>query len=463
MIVEIAKMQEEAVGDGTTTAVVLAGELLNKAEFLLEKGVHPTTITKGYKLAEMKAQEILQTLALNVDVNDEKLLKKIAITAMIGKSAENNKEFLSDIIVKSVKTIIDNGKVDLNNINIEKKEGSSIMKSILVNGIVIDKEKCNPSMPSLVQNAKIALLSSAIEIKKGIFDSQIQITNPIEIERYIQQEEKMISYKIDKIKKSGATVVFCEQNIDDIAINNLSENKIMCVKRVKRKDMESLSKATGAKIVGNVENLSEEKLGFSGKVFEEKFGKDIMIFVAECKNPKSVTLFIRAGTKHIAEEIARSVTDAIGDLCASINDQKIVGGAGSVEMALSTALHEYASTVEGKEQYAVQAFAEALEIIPHTLAENAGLDAMGIMTKLRKSHKETECWLGINVFTGEIQDAFEMGVIEPLRIKTQALSSATEVAEMILRIDDVVIGKPKKTQGQQPPYDQVPSQFGQYM
>jgi len=448
MVVEVAKTQENAVGDGTTTAVVLAGELLKKAEDLLDQEIHPTVLAKGYRMAETEAQKILQNIAENISVNDEQLLKYIAITAMTGKGAEANKDVLARLIVKAVKRVaVDGRKVNLDDIKIERIVGESAERSELVEGIVLDKERTHPGMPEKVDNAQVALLSEALEIKNTEIDAKIQITDPSQLNSFLEQEERTLKTMVDKVILSGANVLFCQKGIDDIAQHFLAKKGILAVRRVKKSDMEKLARATGAKIVSSLKELTAEDLGQAGTVREEKVGDEEMIFVEKCSNPKAVTLLVRGGTEHVAEEIKRAVTDAIGDLAASLKEGKVVAGAGAVEMVLAKGLREYSESLQGREQLAVKAFAEAMEIIPRTLAENAGLDPIDVLTQLRSAQGK---WSGINVFTGKVMNAWEQGVIEPLKIKTLALSSAAEVAEMILRIDDVILGGSDNKQQRQP-------------
>jgi len=444
MVVEVAKTQEEAVGDGTTTAVVIAGELLKKAEDLLDQNIHPTVLAKGYRLAEVEAQKILQRMAEPLSLHDEKTLLQIAETAMTGKGAEANKEVLSRLIVKAVKGIAqqvqDRIIVDINDIKIERQVGQSTDNSELVEGIVLDKEVVHPAMPKKIENAKVALLDAALEIKNTEIDAKIQITDPNQLNLFLEQEERTLREMVNKIKSSGATTLFCQKGIDDLAQHFLAKEKILAVRRVTKSDIEKLARATGAKIISSWKELSSEDLGFAGLVREAHLNDDEMIFVEKCKNPQAMTLLIRGGTEHVAEEIKRAVTDAVGDLAASLREGKVVAGAGAAEMELAKEIKGYAKTLQGREQLAVQAFAEALEIIPRTLTENAGLDPLDVLAKLRLEHERGHKWAGIDVFSGEVMDAWKSGVIEPLKIKTQALSSAAEVAEMILRIDDVILG-----------------------
>lgn len=454
MIVEVAKTQEDEVGDGTTTAVVLAGELLKEAESLLDQNIHPTVVAKGYRLAANKAQEILNGMAENVTAKDDAVLKKIAMTAMTGKGAESNKELLGEITVKAVKEIIDeqdgNIIIDLDNVKIEKKVGGRVSDTELVQGIIVDKEKVHSGMPSTVSNAKIALLDAALEIKNTEIDAKIQITDPGQMQAFIDQEEKMLKDMISKIVASGANVVICQKGIDDLAQHYLAKEGIYASRRVKKSDMDKLARATGAKLVTNLDDLSPSDLGFASQVVGKKVGDEDMTYVQGCKNPKAVTMLVRGATEHVIDEIKRAVEDAIGDVAASLRNGLVVAGAGSVEIALAKGLRRFANSLSGREQLAVQQFANAVEIIPKTLAENSGLDPIDVLTEMKAAHNKGKAWAGINVFTGKVMDAWNAGVIEPLKIKTQAVSSASEVAVMILRIDDVISGGGSKG-GDMPP------------
>ena len=438
MIVEVAKTQEDEVGDGTTTAVILAGELLKNAEDLLDKNIHPTVITKGFRLASDKSQELLLKLAENVDVNDDDILNKIAMTAMTGKGAENAREKLAELCVKAVKKVIEDGSVDLEDIKIEKKVGEGIENSEIIDGVVLDKEKVHSGMPKKIGNAKIALLDVAIEIKSTEIDAKIEIDDPDKLQGFLDQEERMISAMVEKAVNSGANVVVCQKGIDDVAQYLLAEKGIYAVRRVKESDMARLAKATGGKIVSNLNALKADKLGKAGKVEEIKIGDDEMTYISKCENPKAVTLLVKGGTKHVVDEVERAVTDALGDIVASLKVGKVVGGAGAVEVEVARGLREYANKLSGREQLAVLAFADAVEVIPRTLAENAGLDPIDVLTELKSAHDSGKKWAGIDVFSGKVQDSWNNGVIEPLKIKTQAIKSASEVAELILRIDDII-------------------------
>nr|WP_231844877.1 thermosome subunit alpha [Methanocella arvoryzae] len=441
MIVEIAKTQDNEVGDGTTTAVIIAGELLKKAEDLLDMDIHPTVITTGYRQAASKAIEVLNSLAYPVTIKDEELLKKFAITAMTGKSPEFVGDKLADLIVKSVKAVVDeNGKVNVDDIKVEKKVGGSIGDSELIQGLVIDKERIHPNMPKTVKNAKIALLDTALEIQKTEIDAKIGITTPDQLQSFLDQEEKMLKDMVQKIKKVGANVVFCQKGVDDLVQHYLAKAGIMAARRVKESDLKLLAKATGAKVSTSIDELSKDDLGAAGLVEERKIGDENMIFVEKCKNPKAVSFILKGSTEHVVDELDRAIHDALRAVGTVVQDKKYVSGGGSTEVELALRLKEFASTVGGREQLAIEAFAEAMEVIPRTLAENAGLDPIDTLVSLRSKHegKGALKTAGINVFTGEAVDMKKIGVIEPLRVKTQGISGAAEVAVMIMRIDDVL-------------------------
>ncbi|HIH11871.1 TPA: thermosome subunit, partial [Candidatus Woesearchaeota archaeon] len=448
MMLEIAKVQESEIGDGTTSAVIIGGELLKNAEELLDKNIHPTVIANGYKLAAEKAQEILPKLGKNVTPDDVTALTNIAITAMTGKNVEMARDKLAHIAVEAVLKVMEKTEnsyiIDTENIKIEKKEGAGITASQLVNGIVLDKERVHTGMPRLVKSAKIALLECAIEAKETGTEAKIQLTDPRQLQAFLEHEERALKDMVEKIISSGANVVFCQKGIDDLAQHFLAKKSIFAVRRVKKSDMEKLSRATGAKIVSSWKELTSDDLGFAGFVHEKKVAEDMMLFIEQCHNPKAVTLLVKGATEHVAEESKRAVIDALGDVRAVLHDGLIVGGAGAVEVELAQQLRRYAATLRGREQLAVMAFADALEVIPRTLAENAGLDPIDVLVALRSAHDQGQRWAGVNVFTGLVLDAWAENVVEPLKIKTQALSSATEVAEMILRIDDVIMGAPEK-------------------
>ncbi len=444
MIVEIAKTQEDEVGDGTTTAVILAGELLKNAERLLEQNIHPTIVAKGYRLAAEKAIEVLYNISEPVTIKDKDLLRNIAVTAMTGKGAEAAKEHLAEMIVKATSSVAEEKDgiftIDAEDIKIEKKVGGGVEDTELIEGIVLDKERVNSGMPRVVPNAKVALIDSAIEVKDTEIDAKIQITDPNQMQAFLDQEEKMIKDMVDKIIESGANVLICQKGIDDMAQHFLAKQGIYAVRRVKKSDMDKLTRATGAKVVTNIDDLTMADLGKAGAVEEKKVGDEQMTFVMQCKNPKSVTVLVRGGTEHVADEIKRALDDAIGDIAAAVHVGKVVAGAGSAEVEVSKALKKFANSMSGKEQLAVQSFAASMEVIPITLAESAGLDPIDKMAELKAAHDKGMKWAGINVFTGKVMDAWKNKVIEPLKIKTQAVKSASEVANMILRIDDVIAG-----------------------
>lgn len=455
MIVEIAKTQENEVGDGTTTAVVLAGELLKKAEGLLDQEIHPTVIAKGYRMAADKSIEILNRIAEDCKKDDFETLTKVAMTAMVGKGAESSKEKLSEIVVKAVLSVAEdvNGKITVDNedIKIEKKVGKSIEETELIEGIILDKERVHSGMPKKVVKAKIVLIDSALEIRETETDAKIQITDPEKLQAFLDMEENMLKKMVNTIVNSGANVVFCQKGIDDVAQHFLSKHGVYACRRVKKSDMEKLAKATGAKIITNLDDLTKEDLGQTGIVEEKKVGDEHMTYVFECKHAKAVTLLVRGGTEHVVDEVKRAIEDSIGDVIATLTSGKVVAGAGSTETELAKELKKFANTLSGREQLAVNAFAESMEIIPKTLAENAGLDPIDVLAELKAHHDKGEKWAGINVFTGKTMNAMKEGVIEPLKIKTQAVSSASEVAVMILRIDDVIAAGPSSRGPQGPP------------
>ena len=438
MMVEIAKTQETEVGDGTTTAVMLAGKLLENAEILLDKKIHPTVIAKGYRLASEKSQEILKELALRITPDDDEILRQIAMTAMTGKGAEDAKEKFSDIIVKAVKQIQDSNGIDINNIKIEKSKGDGIKDTSLISGIVLDKDRVSIDMPQVVENAKIALIDFPIEVKNPEIDTKVSISSPEQLQGFLDQEERTIKNLVGKIKASGANVIFCQKGIDDFAQYLLSRERIYACRRVSRSDMEKLAKATSGKIVGNLNELSEREFGFSQRVEEIKHGSDTLTYITGCKNPKALTILIHGGTSHVIDEIERAIKDGLGDVIASLKSGLIVPGGGAIEIEVAKRLREYSQGLSGREQLAVEQFASALECVPLTLAENAGLDPIDILTELKSRHDSGEKNAGLNLFTNKIENAIESKIIEPLKIKTQAINSASDVAIMILRIDDVI-------------------------
>ena len=455
MLVEISKTQEQEVGDGTTTVVVLAGEFLKNAEELLEKNIHPTVISKGYRLAKEKSLEILNSFAQEVKINDKKTLERIAKTSMTGKSAEYAKEKLAKLIVEAIGIVTKGEKenifIDKDAIKIDKRTGGSVENSKLIQGIVIDKERVNSDMPRVIENAKILLLNSALEVKETESDAQIRITSPEQLTAFIDQEEQMLTKMINDIYKIKANVIFCEKGIDDTIQYQLAKAGIIALRRVKHSDMEKLAKATGARIINKLDTFENSDLGKAGIVEQKKIAGEEMMFVEKCLHPKSVTLLLRGATEHVLDEIERAVIDAIGGVISVIKEGKIVAGGGSSEIELSKQLLKYSNKLKGREQLAVKAFATAFEVIPITLAENAGLDPINILTELKNKHEiKSGQDYGLDVFKSKIINMKSLGVIEPLKTKTQAIISATEAAIMILRIDDV-ISSSKSSESSMPP------------
>ena len=446
MIVEVAKTQDDEVGDGMTTAVIVAGELLKKAETLVEQNVHPTIIVNGYKIAAAKAIELLEELAFPVKATDTQLLKDIASTAMSGRSVGSSRDFLAGIAVNAVKAIVEEiaGKLvaDVDNVLVVKKHGGSLTDTQLVDGIILDKERVHPRMPAFIRDAKIALLNRALEIKKTEFSSEIRIHEAGKMQAFLSQEESTLKGYVDAIKKAGANVVVCQKGIDDLVQHYLAKAEIYAVRRAKESDMKKLAKATGGKIVVDLNDLSTKDLGHADLVEERKIGEDEMTFITGCKNAKAVSILIRGGTEHVVDEVERVMHDALRVVGVAIEDGKALPGGGAADIELSLRLKDFAPTVGGREQLAIEAFSEALEIVPWTLAENAGLDAIDLLIALRTKHEGKRGKnFGVDLNKAGPADMIETKVIEPLRVKRQAIESASEVANMILRIDDVIAAK----------------------
>ena len=441
MVVEVAKTQDTECGDGTTTAVVLAGELLKQSESLIDANVHPTVITNGYKLAASKAVEVLKNIA--VDAKTDEILKKVALTAMTGKSVGGQGEFLAEIAVKAARTVLDDKKMNMENIKIEKKTGGTIKETYMVEGIVLDKERIHPRMPKKVENAKIALVACPMEIKKTEFDAQINISNPSSMAAFIDEESATLKRMVDKVASTGANVVFCQKGVDDLVQHHLAKAGIFAARRLKESDIEALAKATGGKIVGNISEMSSNDLGKAKLVEEREVGTEDMTFITGCSNPKAISIVIRGGTEQVLEEVERSMIDALRVVGVALEDGKVVAGAGAPEIELQIRLSEYASSVGGREQLAIEAFAKAMEIIPWTIAENAGVDSIDAIIKLKNAHDKQKNgkYFGLDLTTGDAADMLKLNVIEPLRVKVQAINSAAEVANMILRIDDVIASR----------------------
>jgi len=450
MMKEVAKTQDDMVGDGTTTAVVLAGELLRRAEELLDQNIHPTVIVSGYRKAAEKAVKALDKLGIAVNPEDRKTLRKVAVTAMASKAVGVAREHLAEIAIDAVKQITEKrGEktvADIDNVQVVKKTGKSLFDTELVKGIILDKEVVHPGMPKRIENAKIALVNAPLEIEKTEISAEIRIRDPTQMKAFLDQETRMLKDMVEKIKKSGANVLICQKGIDDVAQHFLAKEGIMAARRAKESDMEKLARATGGRVITNLEDLKSEDLGEAGLVEERKIGEDKMIFVEKCKNPRSVGVLIRAGLERMIDEAERSMTDAFSVVSDVIERNKIVAGGGAIEAEIAKELHDYATKVGGREQLAIEAFADSIEIVPKTLAENAGLEPIDILVALRSAHeKPRKHLMGVDIFTGDIVDMRKKGVIEPLWVKEQAIKSAAEAASMILRIDDVIAAtKPRE-------------------
>jgi thermosome len=441
MVVEVAKTQDNECGDGTTTAVVLAGELLKQSEELIDANIHPTVITNGFRMAANKAVEVLNSIA--VDATSDEVLRKVAVTSLTGKSVGEEYEKLADVIVKAAKSVLDEGRVDIDNIRIEKKVGGVIGDTYLVEGVVIDKEAVHSRMPKTVKDAKIALFATALEVKKTEFDAQIQITDPAAMSAFLAEEENSMKAMVQKIKEVGANVVFSSKGVDELVQHYLAKEGILGYRRLKQSDLEAIAKATGASIVGSINEITKKDLGTAGLVEEKQVGEDGMAFITKCKNPKAITIFVRGGTEHVLEEVERALNDAIRTVGVTLEDKKVVAGAGAPEIELGLRLSEYASSVGGREQLAIEKFAKAMEIIPWTLAENAGIDSIDSIIKLKNAHekKKDGKYYGLNLDNGEAVDMLKLNVVEPLKVKVQAINAAEEVANMVLRIDDVIAAR----------------------
>jgi thermosome len=457
MMVEIAKTQDDMVGDGTTTAVVLAGELLKKAEDLLDQNIHPTIIISGYRKAAQKATEVVNNIAIAVNIEDKNTLKKVALTSMASKAVGGAREHLADMAIEAVKQIAeqrgDKTIADIDNVQMIKKTGKSLLESQLVRGLIIDKEAVHSGMPKNVEKAKIALLDCPLEIEKTEISAEIRIKDPTQMKAFLDQENKMLQEMVEKAKASGANVVFCQKGIDDMAQHFLAKEGVLAARRVKESDMEKLARATGGRIVTDLSDLKPQDLGIAGLVEERKIGDDKMIFVEKCKDPRSVAILIRAGLERMVDEAERAMTDALSVVSDVAENNKVVAGGGAVEVEVAKELRSYAMKVGGREQLGIEAFADSIEVIPKTLAENAGLEAIDVIADLRSSHEKADGkYRGVNVFTGKVEDMNAKGVIEPVVVKEQAIKSAAESATMILRIDDIIAAtKPKEGLGGKPP------------
>jgi thermosome len=450
MVIEVAKVQDAECGDGTTTSVILTGELLKQAGELLEKGIHPTTITAGYNLASKQALKVLNEMALTIKKNDTATLRNIATTALQSKNLSANSELISDIVVRACTSVAEStgtGKgsettVDIEeNILVQKANGGSIEDTELIQGIILDKERVHTGMPASVTNAKIALVNAALEIKKTEVDAKIEITQPNQLSAFLDQEEKTLKDMVTKVQKSGANVLITQKGIDDLAQHYLAKAGIYAVRRAKKSDMEKLAKATGATIVNTLDDLTAKNLGSAGTVEERKIGEDKFTFVTDCPSAKAVSILLRGGTEHVVAEAERAMHDALSVVAVALEDGKMTPGGGAAATEIAMSLRDYASTVGGREQMAIEAYANAFEVVPRTLAENAGLDEIDILLNLRRAHKKGDKNAGVNVFSGKIEDMVANHVIEPLRVGTQEIKASTEAAVMILRIDDVIAAK----------------------
>lgn len=460
MIVEVAKTQDQECGDGTTTAVVLAGELLGKAQDLIEQEVHPTVIVSGFRLAAAKAQEILEATTEKVAVEDRETLLKIAETSMGTKAVRAHRGFLADIAYRAVKAVAQRREagwyVDDDDIQVVKKPGGKTEDTELVEGIVLDKERVHTAMPPRIEGARIALLNAALEVKKTEVSAEIRIRDPAQMQAFLKEEENILRGFVDAIKAARANVVVCQKGIDDLAQHFLAKEGIYAVRRAKESDMEKLAKATGARIVSKIRELSPAELGSAKEVYERKIGDDKMTFVTGCRNPRAVSILLRGGTEHVVDEMERSLEDAISVLSLAVEDGKYVYGGGSIQMELTMGLRDRAAAVGGREQLAIEAFANALEAIPRTLAENAGMDPIDALIALRLAHREGKKSFGVDPFSSKAADMERLGVLEPLRIPKQTIASATDAAVMVLRIDDVIASKAPKPTGKAPGAEGLP-------
>ncbi|MCL5100968.1 MAG: TCP-1/cpn60 chaperonin family protein [Candidatus Marsarchaeota archaeon] len=448
IMVEIAKTQDKEVGDGTTSAVIIAGDLLKNAGNLLDQGIPPASIIKGYEMARDRALEVLSSYSTNVNIDEEDKLLRVAMISMGSKNigGDHTKKHLASLSLQAIKQVAEKTgnkvSIDRDFIKLEKKEGGSLEDTSFINGVLIDKEVAHPGMPKTVKNANIALLDVALEIEKTETDARIEITSPEQMQAFLEQEEKMLKGMVDKIAKSKANVVFVQKGIDDVAQHYLAKNSIVAVRRVKKSDMEKLAKATGARLVTSLDDLSDLDLGYAGLVEERKISGEQMIFVEKCRDPKSVTIFIRGGTKQMVDEVERALTDVMGALASTIEEGKYVTGGGSTEIEVALKLRDYATDVGGREQLAIQAFADSLEVVPKSLAESSGMDPIDTLVQLRSKHKGKEGKsYGIDVYKNTTADMDKQGIFEPLKVKEQALYSATDAAASILRIDDMISSK----------------------
>ena len=454
LLVQIAKGQDEETADGTKTAVILAGELVKKAEELLYKEIHPTIVVSGYKKAEEIALKTIEEIAQKVSVNDIDILKKVAITSLSSKAVAGAREYIADIVTKAVTQVAelrgDKWYIDLDNIQIVKKHGGSINDTQIIYGIVVDKEVVHPGMPKRVENAKIALLDASLEVEKPELDAEIRINDPSQMQKFLEEEENILKEKVEKIAATGANVVICQKGIDEVAQHYLAKKGILAVRRAKKSDLEKLARATGGRVVSNIDELTPQDLGYAALVEERKVGEDKMVFIEGAKNPKAVSILVRGGLERVVDETERALRDALGTVADVIKDGRVVAGGGAVELEIAKRLRKYAPQIGGKEQLAIEAYAAALENLVMILIENGGYDPIDLLVKLRSAHEnETNKWYGINVFIGQVEDMWKLGVLEPATVKMNAIKAATEAATLILRIDDLIAaGKKSETKGE---------------
>ena len=437
MVVEVAQTQEDEVGDGTTTAVVIAGELLSEAEDLLDQDIHATILAQGYRQAAEEAKDTLEEIAIDVDADDTETLEGVARTAMTGKGAESAKDLLAGLVVQAVRSVADDDDINTDNVQVETVVGGSIDESELVEGVIVDKERVHDNMPQLKQDADIALLDTAIEVPETELDTEVNVTDPDQLQEFLDQEEQQLREMVDAIAAAGADVVICQKGIDDMAQHYLAEEGILAVRRAKSSDLQALSRATGATVVSNIEDITADDLGFAGTVAERDLGGDQKLFIEDVDDARSVTLVLRGGTEHVVDEVERAIEDSLGVVASTLEEGKVLTGGGAPETALSLALRDFADSVGGREQLAVEAFADAIDVVPRTLAENAGMDPIDSLVSLRSEHDAGNTTFGLDAELGEVGD-LEGEAVEPLSVKTQAIESATEAAVMLLRIDDVI-------------------------
>ncbi len=455
MVVEVAQTQEDEVGDGTTTAVVIAGELLSKAEDLLDQDIHATILAQGYRQAAEEAKDTLEEIAIDVDADDTETLEGVASTAMTGKGAESAKGHLSSLVVQAVRSVADDDEIDTDNVQVETVVGGSIDESELIEGVVVGKERVHDNMPPLKEDASIALLDTAIEVPETELDTEVNVSDPDQLQQFLDQEEEQLREMVDSIADAGADVVICQKGIDDMAQHYLAEEGILAVRRAKNSDIQALSRATGGRVVSTIEDVTGEDLGFAGTVAERELDGDEKLFIEDVDDARAVTLVLRGGTEHVVDEVERAIEDALGVVASTLDDGKVLTGGGAPETALSLGLRDFADSVGGREQLAVEAFADAIDVVPRTLAENAGLDPIDSLVELRSQHDAGNTTSGLDAEGGEVGN-LEGTAVEPLSVKTQAIESATEAAVMLLRIDDVIAAGDLKGGGSDDDDDDAP-------